>query len=66
MFSLATVLMIYYKQLSEGYEDRSRFVILQQVGLSAGEVRGAIRTQVLGVFFLPLAGAALHLSLIHI
>lgn len=62
MFSLATVLMIYYKQLSEGYEDRSRFVILQQVGLSAGEVRGAIRTQVLGVFFLPLAGAAVHLG----
>lgn len=61
MFSLATVLMIYYKQLSEGYEDRSRFIILQQVGLSAGEVRGAIRTQVLGVFFLPLAGAAVHL-----
>lgn len=62
MFSLATVLMIYYKQLSEGYEDRSRFVILQKVGLSAGEVRGAIRTQVLGVFFLPLAGAAVHLG----
>lgn len=62
MFSLATVLMIYYKQLSEGYEDRSRFVILQKVGLSAGEVRAAIRTQVLGVFFLPLAGAAVHLA----
>ena len=62
MFSLATVLMIYYKQLSEGYEDRSRFVILQQVGLSAQEVRAAIRTQVLGVFFLPLAGAAVHLA----
>ena len=62
MFSLATVLMIYYKQLSEGYEDRSRFLILQQVGLSAAEVRGAIRTQVLGVFFLPLVGAAVHLA----
>lgn len=62
MFSLATVLMIYYKQLSEGYEDRSRFVILQKVGLSAVEVRAAIRTQVLGVFFLPLAGAAVHLA----
>lgn len=62
MFSLATVLMIYYKQLSEGYEDRGRFVILQKVGLSAGEVRAAIRTQVLGVFFLPLAGAAVHLA----
>lgn len=62
MFSLATVLMICYKQLSEGYEDRSRFVILQKVGLSAGEVRAAIRTQVLGVFFLPLAGAAVHLA----
>lgn len=62
MFSLATVLMIYYKQLSEGYEDRSRFVILQKVGLSAGEVRAAIHTQVLGVFFLPLLGAAVHLA----
>lgn len=62
MFGLATVLMIYYKQLSEGYEDRGRFLILQQVGLSAAEVRGAIRTQVLGVFFLPLAGAAVHLA----
>lgn len=62
MFSLATVLMIYYKQLSEGYEDRARFVILQQVGLGAGEVKAAIRTQVLGVFFLPLAGAAVHLA----
>lgn len=62
LFTMATVLMIYYKQLSEGYEDRGRFVILQKVGMSAEEVRAAIRTQVLLVFFLPLAAAAVHLA----
>lgn len=62
MFTLATVLMIYYKQISEGYEDRGRFVILQQVGMSAAEVRATIRTQVLLVFFLPLGMAAVHLA----
>ena len=61
MFTMATVLMIYYKQLSEGHEDRGRFLILQKVGMGAGEVRATIRKQVLLVFFLPLATAALHL-----
>ena len=62
MFTMATVLMIYYKQLSEGHEDRARFLILQKVGMSAAEVRATIRKQVLLVFFLPLATAALHLA----
>ena len=62
MFTLATVLIIYYKQLSEGYEDRSRFLILQQVGMSAAEVRSTIRSQVLMIFFLPLVMAAIHLA----
>lgn len=62
-FLLATVLIIYYKQLSEGYEDRQRFVILQKVGMSQKEVRAAIRTQVLLVFFLPLVLAALHICM---
>lgn len=62
MFTLATVLIIYYKQLSEGYEDRSRFVIMQQVGMSAAEVRATIRSQVLMIFFLPLIMAAIHLA----
>lgn len=62
-FLLATVLIIYYKQVSEGYEDRQRFVILQKVGMSQQEVRAAIRTQVLLVFFLPLLLAALHICM---
>lgn len=62
MFMMATVLIIYYKQISEGYEDRERFVILQKVGMSAAEVRGTIQSQVLMVFFLPLAVAALHMA----
>jgi len=61
IFTLATSLIIYYKQLSEGYEDRNRFVIMQQVGLSAQEVRSAIHTQIILVFFLPLGMAAVHL-----
>lgn len=61
-FLIATVLMIYYKQISEGYEDRQRFVILQKVGMSRREVRAAIRTQVLMVFFVPLLMAAVHMS----
>lgn len=61
-FLIATVLMIYYKQISEGYEDRQRFVILQKVGMSRREVRATIRTQVLMVFFVPLLMAAVHMS----
>lgn len=61
-FALATVLIIYYKQISEGYDDRNRFVIMQQVGMTRSEVRSTIRTQVLTVFFLPLVTAAVHVA----
>ena len=58
---MATVLIIYYKQISEGYEDKARFEIMQKVGLSREEVRASIRSQVLMVFFLPIAVAAVHI-----
>ncbi|MDE7244845.1 MAG: FtsX-like permease family protein [Oscillospiraceae bacterium] len=61
IFLMATVLMIYYKQISEGYEDKERFEIMQKVGLSRDEVRASIRSQVLMVFFLPIAVAAVHI-----
>ena len=57
---MATVLIIYYKQISEGYEDKKRFEILQKVGMSRAEVKAAIRSQVLTVFFLPLLLAGIH------
>ena len=62
LFLLATVLIIYYKQVSEGYEDRRRYQIMGQVGMSEQEVRASIRTQVLLVFFLPLAVAGIHMA----
>ena len=62
LFLLTTVLIIYYKQVSEGYDDRDRFVILQKVGMSQKEVRRTIQKQVLMVFFLPLGMAALHMA----
>ena len=52
IFMLGTVLVIYYKQISEGYEDRERFVILQKIGLDDLQVKQTIRKQVLTVFFL--------------
>ncbi len=61
VFLLATVLIIYYKQVSEGYEDQGRFEIMRKVGLSEGQVRASIRSQVLTVFFLPIAAAAVHI-----
>ncbi|MCD8088800.1 MAG: ABC transporter permease [Oscillospiraceae bacterium] len=60
LFMIAAILVIYYKQISEGYEDRRRFEIMQQVGMSRLEVKRAIRSQVLTVFFLPLAMAGVH------
>lgn len=57
---MATVLIIYYKQISEGYDDRERFVIMQKVGMSLDEVKDSIRSQVITVFFLPLAAAGVH------
>lgn len=62
LFMMATVLIIYYKQISEGYEDRERFHIMQKVGMSRNEVKSAIRSQVLMVFFLPLVTAGFHLA----
>ena len=63
IFLLATVLIIYYKQVTEGYDDRKRFVIMQDIGLSQAEVKKTIRTQVLLVFFLPLGAAGLHMAM---
>ena len=61
LFLLGTVLIIYYKQVSEGYEDAKRFSIMQQVGMSHKEVKKSIHSQVRLVFFLPLFTAVLHL-----
>ncbi len=62
LFLLATVLIVYYKQITEGYDDHDRFHIMQQVGMSAHEVKSAIHKQVLMVFFLPLGLAMVHIS----
>lgn len=53
---------MYYKQISEGYEDQSRFGIMQKVGMTKKEIRKSINSQVLTVFFLPLIAAGLHLT----
>ena len=58
----AAVLIIYYKQLCEGYEDQPRFAIMQKVGMTAPDIRRSVNSQLLTVFFLPLAGAALHMA----
>lgn len=63
VFLMATVLIIYYKQVSEGYEDKGRFEIMQKVGMSPKEVRASIHSQVLKVFFLPLVMACIHLTM---
>lgn len=60
LFLITTVLIIYYKQISEGYEDRERFIIMQKVGMGEKEVKSVIRSQVLLVFFLPLLLAVVH------
>ena len=62
VFSCAAVLIIYYKQLSEGYEDAQRFEIMQKVGMTKPEIRRSINSQLLTVFFLPLLFAGLHLA----
>lgn len=62
LFLMATVLIMYYKQISEGYDDRERYQIMQKVGMSKREVRHSIRSQVLMVFFLPLVMAVLHIT----
>ncbi len=62
LFIMATVLIIYYKQISEGYDDKNRFEIMQKVGMSRSEVKAAIHSQVLTVFFLPLLVAGIHVA----
>lgn len=62
MFIMATVLIIYYKQISEGYDDRERYQIMQKVGMSKKEVKRSIRSQVLSVFFLLLVVAVIHVA----
>lgn len=62
LFLMATVLIIYYKQISEGYDDRGRYQIMQKVGMNLKEVKSSIRSQVLTVFFLPLAAAVIHVA----
>ena len=62
LFLLSTVLLIYYKQISEGYDDRENYQIMQKVGMDRREVRRVIRSQILAVFFLPLLGAFLHVA----
>ena len=63
VFLMGTALIIYYKQISEGYEDRERFQIMRKVGMSRREVRSSIRRQILMVFFLPLLAACVHISM---
>ncbi len=62
LFIMATVLIIYYKQITEGYEDRNRFQIMQKVGLDKAEIRRSVNSQVLVVFFAPLLVAAVHVA----
>ena len=62
LFMMATALIIYYKQISEGYDDKERFQIMQKVGMSKDEIKATIRSQVLKVFFLPIIAAAIHIA----
>lgn len=62
VFLLATVLIIYYKQVTEGYEDEGRFEIMQKVGMSRQDIRKSVNSQMLTVFALPLITAVLHLG----
>ena len=62
VFIFAAVAILYYKQLSEGYEDRARFQIMQNVGLQKSEIRRSVNHQLLIVFFAPLLLAAVHVA----
>lgn len=62
VFLAAAVLILYYKQISEGYEDQARFEIMQRVGMTKTDIRKSINSQLLLVFFLPLLFAGLHLG----
>lgn len=61
LFSIAAVLIMYYKQICEGYEDAERFAVMRKVGLTDGEIRRSVNSQVLTVFFAPLLMAGLHM-----
>lgn len=61
LFLVTTVMIIYYKQVSEGYDDRERFCIMQKVGMSREETKAVIRSQIMQVFFLPIAAAVVHI-----
>ena len=62
LFLMGAVMIIYYKQISEGYDDKERYKIMQQVGMDKREVKKSIRSQVLMVFFLPLVMAIIHVA----
>lgn len=62
VFIAAAVLIMYYKQISEGFEDKAKFGILQKVGMTKDEIRKSINSQVLTVFFAPLAAAGVHMT----
>ena len=62
VFLFATVLIMYYKQITEGYEDESRFDIMQKVGMTPREIKRSVNSQVLTVFFLPLVTAGVHVA----
>lgn len=62
VFLMATSLIVYYKQISEGYDDKERFHIMQQVGMSRQEIKKSIRSQIVLVFFLPLLTAVIHIA----
>ena len=62
VFLFAAVLIIYYKQISEGYEDQSRFEIMQKIGMTKKDIRRSINSQMLTVFYAPLVFAGIHLG----
>lgn len=62
LFVIATVLIMYYKQITEGYQDQERFEIMEKVGLEKKDIRRSINSQVLTVFFLPLIMAGIHIA----
>lgn len=62
VFIFEAVLIMYYKQVSEGYEDQSRFEIMQKVGMTKREIKKSINSQMLTVFFMPLIAAGVHLA----
>lgn len=63
LFLMGVTMIIFYKQLSEGYDDKGRYDVMRKVGMSSSEVKGSIHRQILMVFFLPLLTAALHIAM---